>query len=645
MLSTLLQIKHSFALRLSLYTITCVIIIFVGVLIYNYQVSKLLILENSYKNVQSLASATLNNIDALLIAAQKVPEDLASFIEYSDQPKAKFLEMLRSIVETNPEIYGSTVSFEPYMFDRSTKYFAPYYYKSPKGIKYLNLASSAYDYMKWEWYTLPIKLGRPVWSEPFFDQGGVNIYLVTYSQPVYKQIDFKRVLCAIATCDIALDWLVDMIGKIKIYDTGYAFILSSNGKFIAHPNKEYYEKDFSYYDLADKYNDTEAKIICEDMTSGKTGFTKYLSHNRNEYCYIYYQPLKETGWSLGIVIPEGELYSKLQKTTLELLLIGIVGYLLTLVLVVILSSIATNPLKSLAKATLRIGNGDFNVEIPKAIRNDEIGALSGSFITMQNNLIKYITDLKYTTTAKERIERELSIARELQQSILPHDFPIAKEFEIYAALLPAREVGGDLYDFFFIDDENLCFAIGDVSGKGVPAALFMAITKTLIRAKVDLKIKLGEVVNQMNRAFSKENDSCMFVTFIICILNIRTGTLQYCNAGHNPPAIGTKDANYAYLSSEDPLPPIGIIDDISYTENEFQLKQGDTIFLYTDGITEAMSKESVQFSDENLLVYLNENKNKSLKLIADNLLDGIRKHADGAEQSDDITLLVLKYKG
>jgi len=270
--------------------------------------------------------------------------------------------------------------------------------------------------------------------------------------------------------------------------------------------------------------------------------------------------------------------------------------------------------------------------------------LSSSFIKMQDSLIEYVTNLKETTAAKERIERELTIAKEIQQSLLPHKFPANNEFDMFAKLLPAKQVAGDLYDFFFIDSERLCFAIGDVSGKGVPAALFMAIAKTLLRSKTSLSSDTADVLNAMNKELSKESDTAMFVTFFMSILNIRTGELEYCSAGHNPPLIKQGD-KFTYLSSDDPFPPLGIIEDTQYKSYKITLRKNDIFCLYTDGITEAMSKDDVQFTDEKLLEIFEENKNQTVEHIADNILSSVAVHASAAEQSDDITILVLKYNG
>jgi len=403
-----IKIKQSLALKLSMYIITAVVIIFLAVLIYNYQVSKDLFIENNTENTKNLASSTLNKIDSILIAAQKVPEDFATVLEYFDPSKTQLLEMLKSAVETNPEIYGSAISFEPNMFKKGEYYFAPYFYKSDGTVQYTDLGNQKYDYFKWDWYTLPKKLNKGIWSEPYFDKNGGNALMVTYSQPFYRQINGKREFCGVVTCDIFLDWLVKLLSEIKIFKTGYAFILSGKGVFIAHPNKDYYTKGQSFFSLSELYNEPVERTIGENMISGKTGSIRYYSHTLKKNSFVYYQPLEMTKWSLGIVIPEDELFSKLDVITKELFIIGVIGYLLTLALIIFLSNKATIPLRSLAKATYQIGEGNFHAQLPAVKSSDEIGILNRSFHIMQDNLISYIQNLRETAEAL-KLTQEVTI--------------------------------------------------------------------------------------------------------------------------------------------------------------------------------------------------------------------------------------------
>lgn len=639
------NIRKSFALKLSLSIITAVVIIFMTVLIYNYQVSKQLLLDGTRENIKNLEQSTLNEIDNVLLPAQQVVESLSSFLSSITLTESEINAIIKANVLLNEEINGCTVAFAPYKFAKDKYYFDPYYYREERDVKRFDLDNDAeYDYFKWPWYTLPRDEGKGIWSEPYFDEGGGNILMVTYSQPFYRNIDGKKEFYGVVACDISIEWLQEFISQMKIFKTGYAFILSSKGKFIAHRNREYFEKGLTFQELAQRYNSPIEKTIGENMIAGKHGHIRYFSQTTHKISYISYQPLETTGWSIGIVVPEEELYSKLDSITLKLFIIGIIGYILTLFVILIFSARATIPLKKLAKATFKIGSGDFNAKVPNVRSLDEIGILSTSFIKMQENLIKYVTNLKETTAAKEKIERDLIIGKEIQQSLLPHNFPHSKEFDIFAKLLPAKEVAGDLYDFFFIDDERLCFAVGDVSGKGVSAALFMAVTKTLLRAKVGVNTSIAYVLNTMNKELSRENESAMFVTFFICILNIRTGDLEYSNAGHNPPLIKEED-KFRYLDSDNPSPPLGVFENSEYGSTKLKLKKNDIIYLYTDGITEAMSKDDVQFTEEKLLEIIEENKNETVEKIVGSILSSVASHALTAEQSDDITILVLKYNG
>jgi sigma-B regulation protein RsbU (phosphoserine phosphatase) len=292
-------------------------------------------------------------------------------------------------------------------------------------------------------------------------------------------------------------------------------------------------------------------------------------------------------------------------------------------------------------------------ELAKKSR-DEVGKLAESFITMEHALRQSVRELKETTTAKERIESELKIARDIQMSMVPKTFPPfpnRPEFDLYAILVPAREVGGDFYDFFFIDDNHLCFAIGDVSGKGIPAALFMAVTRTLFRTIASRASEPDKILSLLNREMCRNNDTCMFVTVFCAVLDIRTGEVEYSNGGHNPP----------YLISHNATSPLkktggmalGFKEDLTYRAEKIMLRTGDALFLYTDGVTEAMDVRGNQFSARRLAEFLHQFNNSSVTLeqmtprkaeeIIHNAIDQVRRHSAGAPQSDDITALSLKY--
>jgi len=623
---------------------TCVILTFVSVLIYNYYVSKNIIVKNVKNNAETLAISTLRKIMEQFHAVQQIAEDLSSVLEHTKITEKELLELLSDIVKNNYEICGCEVSFEPYAFDKTKYYFSPYFYRDGDVVKCPDLSNQAdHKYLEQNWYVTPKKLNKAVWSEPYQEEE--SIFMVTYSQPFYKIINGKKKFCGVVGCDVHLNWLGKFISDIKILESGFVFILSSQGDYIAHKRKDYSHLDDNIFSLAKSRGEIERKVLGEKMTSHQTGFEEYYSHTLNEKCFVYYTPLEETGWALGVVIPQDELLSDLNTITLKLFIMGLVGYILTLCLIIALAGRITKPLRILTGATYEIGEGDFNAKLPIISSKDEIGVLSHSFHAMQESLIKYISNLQETTAAKEKIEKELSIAREIQQSLLPHKFSRLRKIDLYATLIPAREVGGDLYDFFFIDEKHLCFAIGDVSGKGVPAALFMAVAKTLLRAKISHTMDPAKVFNVMNEDLSKEQESYMFVTFFLGILNIETGILEYCNAGHNPPLIRTAHKGFYYFHTKDIYPPLGIMADANYVRHKIKLLPEDIFFLYTDGVTEAMNIDEIQFSEEKLIDVLDKNKDKAVSNIVSNVKIALEQHVSGTTQSDDIAMLIIKYNG
>jgi len=266
---------------------------------------------------------------------------------------------------------------------------------------------------------------------------------------------------------------------------------------------------------------------------------------------------------------------------------------------------------------------------------------------MKAELKKNIQNLMETTAAKERIQSELNVAREIQLGFLPKTFPPFpeyKDFDLYATLESAKEVGGDLYDFFFIDDDHICFTLGDVSDKGVPASLFMVITRTLIKAVAQQDLSPADMMFQINNTLSTDNPKTMFVTLIIGILNVRTGEVRYANGGHNPPIVVSQKEGVFYLEGiSGPL--LGPIENVPYKELSLTLQPGDSLFLYTDGVTESMDSEKNLFSDERLIAEIETLQNEDVEDVVNGIITSIKEHVKSEPQSDDIAMMMLKYNG
>lgn len=279
--------------------------------------------------------------------------------------------------------------------------------------------------------------------------------------------------------------------------------------------------------------------------------------------------------------------------------------------------------------------------IPPMVAANAIGIAIYGYIMM--NLLKE----RSLEKAKLTMEGELSAAREIQMSLVPKTFPpvpVREEFSLYATLEPAKEVGGDLYDFYFVGHDRFFFMIGDVSGKGIPAALFMAVTRTVMKAKMHpADAGLGRIVSNVNKTLCEGNDASMFVTAFCGFLDILTGNVTYINAGHNPPAIVKADGSVSFLKVPANL-PLGVMDDMNYQEEKLHLEQGDTLVLYTDGVTEATNKHHAFFTEASFLNVLKGSNRTSTRGIVEKTLTAVHQFAAGASPADDITLLALRME-
>jgi len=618
-----------------------------GLIIFSlyYYFTRSTIEEATRKDAISLAENSINKIEEIIKPAELIPTNLAWIIETGSIQKDSILSFLTKLVKNNPAIYASAIAFEPYSFSAGQKFYAPYAFRNGPRIETTILGSDEYNYFIMDWYQIPATLKQPYWSEPYYDEGGAGALLSTYSVPFYMNKNGQRVLGGIITIDISLTWLTEIVNSVKIFETGYAFLISRNGVFVTYPDSSFIMNE-SVFSLAKEQNMPELREIGRSMIKGESNLTSVNDPEKGKV-WIYYARLPSTKWSLGVVYPHNEMYASLRKLNMLILLLSLAGLGVLVFFTIGIIKRLLSPLTKFSKSARVIAEGNFNAELPRIKSNDEMKELHDSFEFMQKELADYITNLKETTSAKEKIESELRIAKEIQMGMIPHifpPFPTLKEIDLFASLESAKEVGGDLYDFFLVDKNHLCFAIGDVSGKGIPASLFMAVTRTLLRSVADNKKSTAEIVGSISKTLALNNESNMFVTFFLGILNIRTGELKYCNAGHNPPVLikNKRDAEYFKITK---AIPIGLFEDFTYTEESMVVEFNDQIFLYTDGLTEAEDANNNLFGNDRLLAVLHKNAEANPKLLIDETKKEVSRHVNGFAQSDDLTMMSIIYYG
>jgi sigma-B regulation protein RsbU (phosphoserine phosphatase) len=380
----------------------------------------------------------------------------------------------------------------------------------------------------------------------------------------------------------------------------------------------------------------------DDMVNCRAG--EVLRDKEGGKFFVFYSPVETTCWSVAIVCPRSELYDNVRNMRSMLIILGIIALLFMITMSYNGIRKVVAPVEDFSGVAKKIAEGDFNAQLPQIHSKDELKELHDSFAYLKNSLVSYIDELKSTTANKERIESELRIAQGIQMGMLPKSFPAFPEREdiaLAAKIVPAKEVGGDLYDFF-IENEKLYFIVGDVSGKGIPASLVMAVTCRLFRSVASYLDKPEDIINSLNNSLSDGNESNMFCTAFLGILDLKTGNLLYCNAGHNAPLLIEANGNVSAMDVKPNL-PLGLFTDFPYEGQQTTISKNTMLYLFTDGVNEAENKDMEQYSDERLVTFLKSKSDSEPKDIIDSTLIEVQRHADGANQSDDITVMCIKY--
>jgi sigma-B regulation protein RsbU (phosphoserine phosphatase) len=380
--------NSSLATRLTIFILACTALIFIAALSYNYSASKATIMADAVEDAKNLALATGNKIEVTLQGVEKIPRVLADILDEQPARQEELLRLLNRALVHNPEIYGLGVFFEPFAFDPKQYYFGPYVYRHQKGVKVEFLGSDTYRYFFLDFYQIPRELQRPMWSEPYFDEGGGNIIMSTFSMPFYREKDGTREVLGIAGADISLMGLEKLVASAKIYESGYAFLISQNGRFLTHPDKNLIMRE-SMFSLAVSKNDPELRRIGRDMIRGGQGFVPVNDFSSGKKSWMYYTPLGHSGWTLGVIFPEEELFANVRRLSQRLILIGFIGLVFLGVVITLLSRSITKPLRTLAATTSALGHGDFSVTVPETGAK-EIKQLAHSFNELGEQLTDYM---------------------------------------------------------------------------------------------------------------------------------------------------------------------------------------------------------------------------------------------------------------
>ena len=635
-------LRRSFSARLSLWVVSFAALVFLGAMAYFFTVSRRYVREEAILRATQVVENSVLRLNNILEDVQLSADNLEWLVyRHLDEPEL-MKEYSRITVQGNPVLSGCSISFEPNFFK------GHYYYSAYSGyvggaLETEQEGDEDYQYFYLDWYLQPKLLNQPCWTEPYSDweQGDAadrqTQRMVSYCKPLTTSEGFIGSI----SLDISLKWLSDNLSPVKPYPHSYSILISRGGTYLVHPDPEklFYQTIFTE-GLIDP--DPAQDELGKSMLDLEAGYRRMEIDGIRSY--VFFTPLKATGWSMAIVCPESDIFGRFNRLRWFITMIDLLGLLLLFFSCFQVIRKAMRPLSDLARQAEDIASGHFDTVLPENQQPDELGTLSRSFADMQSSLVTYMDELTRTTANKVRIEGELQIARNIQMGMLPQvfpPFPERKDIDLYASMVPAREVGGDLYDYF-IQGGRLYFCIGDVSGKGVPASLFMTVVQNLFRAAGQQGLLPAEIAHRINETLADRNEQLMFVTMFIGAIDLETGRLDFCNCGHNPPVVLPKGGHPFFLSCKANM-SIGILPEAKFEGESVESFMDTPLFLYTDGLNEAENPEHVLFGTDRLLAVLGEPYTDA-ETIVKRMQAAISDHVAGADASDDLTMLCLEIK-
>lgn len=624
--------NKSIAYKLSIYISLAVIGVFLIFITASYFFNQNLLRNNIQNRAIGMSSKINGFVNQNVTITREVALNISEqIIYYSRNNDAELL--LEMVMNKYPFLNAIHISLDPSVNVPNEYYFIG------RGLNRLNYRQSDSLIFNCEnekdILTRVNKIEDQDWTEPY--QCDIdNDILVAFYCPVF---DSTKQMAGQVYCELSLSELNENINQMDIGERGLAFIVTRNGDYITHPRKEWI-LNRNIKSLSTKV--VKQKLYISDMFKGNESGTAivYPEILNYEKSWVYYTPTNQNRWFLIFIMPYNELFNELYIETLRMLFFAVIGIIIIYFIISYISNKLIEPLSSVTMQLNKLSRPG-----SKESSQNEVEQVTDSLIYLKTWFEKYKTTQEQEELKNYRRRQDLLQASEIQQSLIKTDFPAFPErndIDLYALYKPARVVSGDLFDYFFIDEDNLIFTIGDVSGKGVPAAIFMSIAQTIIKNNT-LHKKPKNIVNKANHDLCTDNLHQFFLTLFLGNLNVKKGELHYCNAAHTTSLIIRKDGSIIELNKTHGL-PLGLYIDRDYQDSKIKLEQGDKIVLYTDGVSELLNENKVQFGTKRLkenLVPLKDLGPKDLVTQIEMALDIFRGNTP---QSDDICVFVIEYK-
>ncbi|HET6553842.1 MAG TPA: SpoIIE family protein phosphatase [Dyella sp.] len=619
------MLLRSIASRLSLWVLagSLAVLAVAGGLLF-YRISDQ-ILQHSHGEASALANEAGNRIELRLARVADTTRTLATVIGRRHDDAEP---MLRDALAQNADLSGLAAAFSPQPGNPPV---SPFVSRLDDGsLDQRDLRKDPSPYWDKNWFLAGLSCSQGCWQRHFRSQSR-HRELINYSVAIMT--DGHPV--GLINADVTLDWLNRTLQELDKPEGAYAFVLDSGGAYLAHDNPAM---------VGQRGKDNLLEALAQHQASRVRLAVAQNPQAKGKPVWIYFVPIEGTHWRFGLAMPETIIYAGVRQAFVQVLVPGLFALLLVAAITLIIIRRTLSPLGTLAARAEQVARGALAFELPPARFPDEVGRLTHAFDRMRTELASHIDELTRNAREQQRLTSELDIAHQIQTALLPGEHYLdahCENFELHALLRPARAVGGDLYSYFMLNQRRFCVMVGDVSDKGIPAALFMARTITLAKALAPRARTPQHLLSMLNVELCRNNDSCMFVSLLCGMLDTLTGELVMSSAGHEPPVLC--DADGARLIELETGAALGLDEEARYPARTLRLQPGGTLLFYTDGITEAMDTDQQMFGAERMLACLAQSPSRSAADLASGLLAEVDHFADGAGQADDITVLALSW--
>ena len=634
-------LRRNLYARLSLWIVLLSSLVFLAALNYLFFLARQTVRREAEQRAVQILDNTVLRVNGILEDVEIAADNLEWLVKRGIEAPDKMVDYAQEIVRNNSVLNSCSISFEPYFYPDKGLYYSVFAYRTYSGeVRWQQEGDEDYQYFYLDWYLFPKLLQEPCWTEPYDDVDESDDkdmdtgMIVSYCKPIFKA---DSVLVGSISLDVSLKWLSETVTAVKPYPNSYCILVGRGGTYLVHPDpdKLFYQTLFTE-GLVNP--DPGRYALGRSMQQREEGMQVLKLDGQKSF--VFYKPLSTTGWSVAIVCPDSDILGGFYRISRIVMYIILASMILIFFLSAWLTHRQLTPLSTLAEAAENIASGDLDSTLPEIDRIDEIGVLNRSFRNMQSSLVSHIDQLTKATAARESLNRELQIASNIQMSMVPHVFPSREDVDVYAMMAPAREVGGDLYDFF-IQDEKLYFCIGDVSGKGIPASLMMSVARAMFRILAKQGLSPAEIARQINDLAAEDNQQMMFVTMFMASLDLQSGVLDYCNCGHNAPVLMPGRGKKPFFLDCKPNMAIGIMGGFAFEGQTVAHFRGKSLFVYTDGLNEAENAEHEQFGEDRMLFLLAEENFTNAQTTIEKMHQAVTAHVNGAAQSDDLTMLCI----